>query len=138
MESTDIQLEEGKYVIQVAAIKKNNEESSAMAPYLSNNSIATNESGTTFVTLMLVQEHIITGLQIKNEHGNYIECINSHKDEEASTRYEIFQLSNLQTIHEARVQYEIEHEGRLIKGDEELRLFFDATSLQNVDELDFQ
>lgn len=137
MEFKIIHLNEGKYVVQVQAMKKEENELSAMAPYLSNNSIITKESGEIFVTLKILEEQIITGLQIKNDNGEYTEHINFLKDEEAKARYENFQLESFQSIHHARVQYEVNHEGEIIKGDEELRLVFDDQSVQNVDDIQF-
>lgn len=137
MQNQTIQLEDGKYVVQVQAVKKDTEEASAMGPYLSNNSIVTYESGEIYLTLMLVEEKIITGLQIKNKEEQYEERINFHRDEEANARYEIFKLDHFQSVHEAKVQYEIEHEGEWIKGDEELRLFFEPDSIQNVEDIQF-
>jgi len=133
-----INVDEGKYVIQVKAMKSSADDPSAMAPYLSNNCIVTNVSGQYFVTLMILEEQIITGFQLKNKADEYINCIEQHRDEEATTRYEIFQLEQLQTIHHARVQYKVNHEGNAFEGDEELRLFFDVESIQHVDDIDFQ
>lgn len=138
MENKAINVDEGKYVIQVTAMKKAEDEPSAMAPYLSNNSIITNVSGQYFVTLMILEEQIITRFQLKNKTDEYINCIEQHKDKEAATRYEIFQLEEFQTIHDARVQYKVNNNGNVFEGDEELRLFFDANSIQNVDNIDFE
>lgn len=137
MESKRIELEEGKYVVQVQAIKKDEDEPSAMAPYLSNNSIITKEADKVFMTLMIVNEQVITGLQIKNEADEHVERVNVHQDDEANTRYEIFEFTQFQTLYEARVQYEIEHEGENFKGDEPLRLAFDENSILNVEDIEF-
>lgn len=136
MKYKKIPLDEGKYVIQVEALKIDKDEPSAMAPYLSNNSIVTKEAEKTFLTLMLLEEHIITKFQIQIEQDDFITCVNTHKDESSQTRYEIFQLNQLQTIHQARVQYEVEHEGQTFSGDEILRLSFDADSIQDTADLD--
>lgn len=138
MENEQITLDEGKYVVQVKAMKLDVDEPSAMAPYLSNNSIITNISGQYFLTLMILEEHIITGFQLKNNVNELKNCIERHRDETAKTRYEIFQLEEFRTIHEVQVQYEVDHEGKVFEGDEKLRLFFDANSIQNIDEIDFQ
>lgn len=138
MKNKKISIDEGKYVVQVKTMKKTEAEPSAMAPYLSNNSIVTKVSGQYFLTLMILEEQIITGFQLKNKADEYVNSMENHRDEESSTRYEIFQLEDFRTIHDARVQYKIDHDGKTFEGDEELRLFFDSDSVQNVDEIDFK
>src|SRR5699024_2005047 len=138
MDRKPIDLKEGKYVIQVEAMKKSEDETSAMSPYLSNNTILTKLSSQFYVTLMLNEEQTITGLQIKNKHDEYTNSIDQHIDTASNTRYEIFQLDEFQTILNARVQYKVEHDGKTFEGDEELRLVFDAQSSQNVDDIDFE
>ncbi|HLR71462.1 MAG TPA: NEAT domain-containing protein [Pseudogracilibacillus sp.] len=138
MDRKPIDLKEGKYVIQVEAMKKSEDETSAMSPYLSNNTILTKLSSQFYVTLMLNEEQTITGLQIKNKHDEYTNSIDQHIDTASNTRYEIFQLDEFQTILNARVQYKVEHDGKTFEGDEELRLVFDAQSIQNVDDIDFE
>jgi len=136
MENLTINLEQGKYIAQIQTLKKDEDESSAMAPYLSEHAIITHESDHYFITLMIQEEHVITGFQLIQKDRELNQAIDKQIDQETKVRYEIFQLANLQTIIHARVQYEIDHEGNIFKGDEELRLFIDSETIQNVDDIE--
>lgn len=138
MKNKTIDLPVGKYVVEVSTLKKDLDEPSAMAPYLSHHCIVTKEEDKIFITFMILNEHVITGLQIKNEAGVIMESINHHVDESSKTRYEIFHFEQLNSHHEAQVQYEVDHEGEVFKGDETLRLYFNENSAQNVEDLKFK
>src|SRR5690625_4043674 len=97
-----IQLDEGKYIVHVQAIKKETEEASAMAPYLSENAIITKEAEKTFITLMIHQEEVVTGFQVANEEGKLIESIDQQIDKQSKNRYEVFQLDILSELLQAR------------------------------------
>lgn len=137
MENKSIPIDEGKFVVQVQALKQSEDEASAMAPYISKNSIITNEQGKLFLTIMFTEQDIITGFQIKNKHGEFISCVNAHTDIETNARYENFTLDSLLPFHDARVQYKVEHDGNIFEGDETLRLFFDRDSVLNVEKIKF-
>ncbi|HZW68257.1 MAG TPA: NEAT domain-containing protein [Pseudogracilibacillus sp.] len=137
MENKTIPIDEGKFVVQVQALKQNKDEASAMAPYISKNSIITNEQGKLFLSLMFTEQDIITGFQIKNKQGEFIPCVNAHTDTETNARYENFSLDALKDFHDARVQYKVNQDGNIFEGDETLRLFFDRDSVLNVNKIKF-
>lgn len=129
-----IKLEDGKYAVRVQALKKEADEPSAMEPYLGEVAIVTVTAGKNYLTLMLREQDMITNFQLL--HGGHpIERRNSHVNEELNNRYEIFELEELQATVIARVQYELFHEGREIKGDEQLRLVLDEESVQDLEEI---
>ena len=130
--SMTIKLEDGKYAVTVQALKKEADEPSAMEPYLGEVAIVTVAGGRTYLTFMLREQNIITNFQLL--HGDHpIERMNSQVNEELNNRYEIFELEELKATVIARVQYELTHEGREIKGDEQLRLVLDEESIQDLE-----
>lgn len=129
-----IQLEEGKYLIALEALKKDEDEASAMAPYLGEHGIITIHEGKSYLTLMLMEQNIITNFDLLGEEGARSK-LDSQINEELNSRYEMFELPELAKELLARVQYELEYEGREIKGDEQLRLVLDEESIQNVEEI---
>ena len=137
MENEPIHLNEGKYVIPVEAIKKDSDELSAMAPLLDKNSLITKQSNFLFIALIIRDEHVITGLQLKNESGIWVEAKEKQTDEQSNIRYEVFDIGTLHHMIDARVQYEVEQNGQTFSGDEELRLKLDANELRDVDTIDW-
>ena len=137
MENKLIELNDGKYVVEVQAIKKDSTETSAMAPYLANNAIITKEAGQNFVTLVINEEEVVKGLQVKSSDNTFKNSINNQVNQDENVRYEIFHLEQIQTILPARVQYKINYEGNIIEGDEELRLFINDDTIQNVEDMEF-
>src|SRR5699024_3360307 len=131
-DKTIINIEEGKYAIGVQTLKKDENEASAMANYLSQKAIVTKQNELFTLSLLLQSQTTITGFQIENEAGEFVEATESQIDEETDRRFEMFELSHLPGILHARVQYEVEHDGRSFKGDEVLRLSFDAQSLEKL------
>lgn len=129
-----IQVDEGKYVITVKPVKMETDEPSAMANFLSESAIVTHEEGALFVTVMFMDHKVVTGFQIENGAGELIQATEEQVNEEGNTRFEMFKLDQLSPFLNVRVQYEIEHEGQQMKGDEALRLSFDEDSLERVDE----
>lgn len=124
-----INLNKGKYAIKVGALHKDKDEASVMASYLADTAIVTCEDEL-IVTLMLKEDSIITGFQI----GNPLKAsITQQVNPETNSRFELFQLTDLYTFVDAQVQYKVEHEGKTINGDEALRLYFDAESLEAVE-----
>lgn len=132
-----IQVGEGKYVIQVETLKKDTDEPSAMANYLSEAAILTNEGGALYATFMFKNHEVVTGFQVKNDAGEFVQATDEQVNEEDNTRFEIFQLGQLTSELHVRVQYEIEHDGQTMKGDEAFRLSFDESSLERVDDLEW-
>lgn len=128
-----INLDEGKYAIGVQTLQKDAEEPSAMANYLSQMAIVTNQDGALTLSLLLQEQKTITGFQVENQAGELVEAIERQVDEEADRRFEMFELEHLSTILNVRVQYEIEHDGQNFKGDEALRLAFDEASIEKLD-----
>jgi len=137
VENKLIELNDGKYVVEVQAIKKDSTETSAMAPYLANNAIITKEAGQNFVTLVINEEEVVKGLQVKSSDNTFKNSINNQVNQDENVRYEIFHLEQIQTILPARVQYKINYEGNIIEGDEELRLFINDDTIQNVEDMEF-
>lgn len=137
MENKLIELHDGKYVVEVQAIKKDSTETSAMAPYLANNAIITKEAGQNFVTLVINEEEVVKGLQVKSSDNTFKDSINNQVNQDENIRYEIFHLEQIQTILPARVQYKVNYEGDIIEGDEELRLFINDDTIQNVEDMEF-
>jgi len=136
MENATINLEQGKYIAQIQTLKKDEDESSAMAPYLSEHVIITHESGHYFITLMIQEEQVVTGFQLIKKDGELNHAIDQQIDQDTKVRYEIFQLENFRTMIPAQVQYEIDHEGSTFKGDEKLRLYINQETIQNVNDID--
>ena len=132
MDQAVINIEEGKYAIGVQTLKKDENEASAMANYLSQKAIVTKQDEFFTLSLLLQSQTTITGFQIENEGDEFVEATESQIDEETDRRFEMFELSHLPVILRARVQYEVEHDGRSFKGDEVLRLSFDAQSLEKL------
>lgn len=132
MTQTVIEIEEGKYAIGVQTLQKNADEPSAMANYLSQTAIVTKQGDHLTLSLLLQGQKTITGFQVENQAGEFVEAIEKQVDEEMDRRFEMFEIDRLYSILNVRVQYELEHEGRNFKGDEELRLTFDKESLENL------
>lgn len=128
-----IPVEEGKYGIRLQTLKKDADEPSAMANYLSQMAIVTKQDHLLTLSLLLQSQQTITGFQIENQTGEFEEAMDKQVDEEMDRRFEMFSLSELPAILHARVQYEVEHEGKVIKGDEVLRLSFSEESLEKVE-----
>ena len=128
-----IQVNHGKYSIDVHAIKKDSDEASAMAGYLSKTAMVTNEDNSLFLTIVLKKSDMITGFQIENQDGQKFESIEKHVNEDTGERFELFQLDCLVSPLSAHVQYEAELEGQKIQGDEELRLVFNETYMERID-----
>lgn len=132
MTQSVINIEEGKHVITVQAFKMEEDEPSAMDNYLSMSAIISNENDEITLSLMFGDNKTITGFQIQNTAGELIEATDKHVNEEANTRYEMFKVDQITTEIPARVQYEAEFQGQTIKGDEEMRLRFDESTLEKI------
>lgn len=128
-----LNIEEGKYVIHVRTLKHGTNEPSAMADYLSESAIVTNQNGLVYLTLMFNDHKIITGFQVENELGEMVESIEEQVNEETNSRFEMFELERLTSPLHVRVQYEVEFQGNHMKGDEKLSLAFDEASLEKLD-----
>lgn len=133
MTHTIISIEVGKYGIGLEALKKDADEPSAMANYLSKMAIVTKQDDLLTLSLLLQSQQTITGFQIEDQTGAFVEAIEQQVDEEMDRRFEMFALAELPAILQARVQYEVEHEGKSLKGDEMLRLSFVEESLEKVE-----
>lgn len=133
MVASTIQLENGRYSIQLQTLKKDEDELSAMANYLSQVAVVTKQDDLLVLSLLFQSEQTITGFQIERQDGEFIEAIEKQVDEEMERRSEAFELDALPKNLFARVQYEVEHEENTFKGDEILRLVFAEESLEKVD-----
>jgi heme-binding NEAT domain protein len=132
MEQSTIHIDEGKYVIDVQTLQKEKDEPSAMANYLSQSAIVTNQDGSLTLTVMIEGHETITGFQVENEAGELKEAAEIQVNEETNRRFEMFELDSLTSILYVRVQYEVDHDGRIFKGDEALRLSLDKESLEKI------
>lgn len=128
-----ITLDEGKYSIQFQAFKKDTDEASVMADYLSQVAVVTKQDDFLALSLLFQSEQTITGFQIDRGDGEFVEAIEKHVDKEMERRSEAFELITLGKEIPVRVQYEVAHEGKAFKGDEMFRLVFDEDSLEKVD-----
>lgn len=132
-----INLDEGKFVVEIEAIQLESSEPSAMAPYLAEHAMITKDKQKIFITLMIKEQNIVTGFQMEDKDERFVESIDQKIDKETNIRYEIFSLSKLPTTVKARVQYTVNHEGEDFSGDELLRLSFDQQSIQNTADIQF-
>lgn len=130
-----LQLNEGKYAIQVQTLKKNEDEPSAMNSYLGETAILTKTGRDLFITFMLKEQQIISSFQLANDRGKFFEAIEQVVNEQLKTRYEMFKIKVLKESIIARVQYELFYEGQKVSGDEQLRLMLDQDSLQKVENM---
>lgn len=128
-----INLNNGKYAIHLQALKKDTDEASVMADYLSQVAVVTKQDDFLALSLLLQSEQTITGFQIDRGDGEFVEAIDKHVDEEMERRSEAFEINTLRKETPARVQYEVAHEGKTFKGDEMFRLVFDEDSLEKVE-----
>lgn len=133
MNQENINVDEGKYAIHVKTMKKDKDEDSAMAAYLSQVAIVNNQDNLLTVALLLQKQDIIVGFQIKNKSGEYIQAKDQQINHETEQRMEAFELTSLPTVLDARVQYEVTQKDGTFKGDESLRLVFAEDSLEKID-----
>lgn len=134
MSENTIQVEQGKYAIGLQTLKKDADEPSAMANYLSQMAVVTKEEDIFTLSLLLQSQETITGFQIEDENGTFVEAIEKQVDTGMDRRYEMFTITSLPKYLRARVQYEVEHEGKSFKGDEILRLSFIEDSLEPLNQ----
>src|SRR5699024_10547971 len=111
-------IEKGKYAIPLQALKKDEDAPSAMTDYISNYAVVTKKDNKFTLSIVLYNQQIITVLQIENHDKNFTEAIAEQVNEEKNWRYEMFELNYLPSKLKARVQYEVEYEGKSFKGDE--------------------
>lgn len=124
-------LSEGKYTIDLSVLHKELEDLSTMANYLASSAIVTKGADFLTITLMILDHQTVLGFQI-DDNEDWVEAINLTVDDERNRRYELFELSDFKEDMTGRVQYELGYEGRIIKGDEEVRLVFDMESLEAI------
>lgn len=132
MNENMIQIQEGKYAIGLQTLKKDADEPSAMANYLSQMAVVTKEDAFFTLSLLLQSQETITGFQIERDENEFVDAIERQVDTEAGRRYEMFEIQALPAILRARVQYEVTHEGKHFTGDEILRLAFKEDSLEKI------
>lgn len=125
-------LTEGKYIINFRVLHKELDQASTMANYIADSAIVTKGADYITITLMLIDSQTILGFQI-DDNEEWVEAINQKVKDEDNRRYELFELSNIDEMMTARVQYELGFEGRIIKGDEEIRLEFDIDGLEAIE-----
>lgn len=126
-------LEDGKYIIKVTALHVEKEKLSAMSQYLGEVAILTKDTHNLTITLMLTDNEIITGFQLVDKNNQKIIAKETQTNIESNSHYQLFELEDLPYFLKASVQYKIEHEGRIINGDEMLRLKLDFDHLEKVE-----
>lgn len=123
-----------KFAIDVQALKETSDEPSIMLQYLSQVAMVERVEEGVRLSLLLQSQDVITGFQVKDERGEWVAAVDAHINEEMNRRVELFALERLpETLH-VRVQYEAPYEGGTFKGDEPLRLVFDASSIQPLNQ----
>lgn len=122
-----------KFAIDVQPLKETTDEPSIMLQYLSQVAMVERYEEGIGLSLLLQSQDVITGFQVQNEAGEWVEAVDHHINEEMNRRVELFHLTRLPHTLHVRVQYEVPHEGSTFKGDEPLRLVFDETSIQTIE-----
>src|SRR5699024_12867568 len=123
---------EDKYILNFKVLHKELDQASTMANYIADSAILTKGPDFLTITLMLIDSQTVLGFQIENI-GDWIEPINQKMDDEKNSRYELYEREEISDIIGTRVQYELGYEGRIIKGDVELRLVFDLDNVERID-----
>lgn len=132
MDHSIINIENGKYAISLQALKKGEDEPSVMADYLSQRAILSKQDETYTLSLLFQSEQIITGFQIESSEGQFVDAVERQVDEEMERRYEMFQVHAVPTTLNARVQYEVDHEGSKFKGNELFKIVFAEETLEKL------
>lgn len=125
-------LTEGKYTLNFKVLHKELDQASTMANYIADSAILTKGPDFLTITFMLIDNQTILGFQI-DSNEDWVEAINQKVKDEDNRRYELFELNDITELMTARVQYELGYEGRIIKGDEEVRLEFDIENLAPIE-----
>src|SRR5699024_9822007 len=123
---------EGKYILNFKVLHKELDQASTMANYIADSAVLTKGADFLTITLMLIDSQTVLGFQIENKY-DWIEPINEKMDDEKHRRYELYEIEENSEIMCSSVQYELGYEGRIIKGDEELRLEFDLDNLEPIE-----
>lgn len=124
-------LTEGKYVVDLKTLRKDSDELSVMGNYLAGSAIITKEADFISMTLLILDNQIVLGLQLEGNNG-WEEAEEHRIDDETNRRYELFDLEALSDVINARVQYEYPQEGKIMKADEEFRIVIDQESIESV------
>lgn len=123
------ELTEGKYIINLDIWHNELNQDSTMANYMANSAILTKGPDFLTITFMLTDSQTILGFQI-DQDDEWLEPINQKVIDDENRRYVLFELNDISQIMSGRVQYELGYEGRIIKGDEEVRLVFDLENIE--------
>lgn len=129
-----IQSDFKKFAIGVNPLKETKDEPSIMLQYLSQIAVITQADESMTLSVLLQSQDVITGLQVKNEAGEWVEAVDRQVNEEMNRRVEQFVLNEIPTTLAMRVQYEAKHEGGVFRGDEPLRLVFNPTTIQSLED----
>lgn len=125
-------LTEGKYMIDLELLHKDSNQVSEIANYLAKRAVITKEKNILTMTLLVLDNGSILGLQLEG-NNEWLEAAEYKVDDETNRRFELFELSRLSETISARAQYEYNYEGRIMKADEELKITLDQTSIEIVD-----
>lgn len=125
-------LTKGKYMVDLELLHKDSNQVSEIANYLAKRAVITKEKNILTMTLLVLDNGSILGLQLEG-NNEWVEAAEYKVDDETNRRFELFELSRLSETISARAQYEYNYEGRIMKADEELKITLDQTSIEIVD-----
>src|SRR5699024_2415055 len=123
---------EGKYILNFKVLHKELDQAATMANYIADSAVLTKGADILTINLMLIDSQIVLVIKSEDKY-NGSDQINQKMDDEKNRRYELYELEEISEIMGGRVQYELGYEGRIIKGDEELRLEFDLDNLEPIE-----
>ncbi len=125
-------LTEGKYMVDLELLHKDSNQVSEIANYLAKRAVITKEKNLLTMTFLVLDNGSILGLQLEG-NNEWVEAAEYKVDDETNRRFELFELSGLSETISARVQYEYNYEGRIMKADEELKITLDQTNIEIVE-----
>ena len=115
---------DGDYTIDVEALHAEEDKASGMARYIDKAAYLSVKDGKTLLTLTLTDHKTVTGFQVEKA-GKLIQPKDEKVNEENNTREVTYELDELLSIVNARVQYTVGTHN----GDQPLRLAFNKDSL---------
>ncbi|MFS0645831.1 NEAT domain-containing protein [Siminovitchia sp. 179-K 8D1 HS] len=120
-----ITLEDGNYTIDLEALHAKEDKPSGMARYIDKTASLAVKGGKTLLTLTLTDHKTVTGFQVEGKQP-----VKEEADETKNTRTVTYELDQLTTMMDARVQYTVGAHN----GDQPLRLQFNKDSITKADE----
>ncbi|MBD8004169.1 NEAT domain-containing protein, partial [Bacillus norwichensis] len=117
--------EDGNYTIDLNALHATEDKASGMAKYIEKTGSLAVKGGKTLLTLTLTDHKVVTGFQVEGKQP-----VKEEVDEANNTRSVTYELEQLSTMMNARVQYTVGAHN----GDQPLRLQFNKDSITKADE----